>query len=109
MSWADLRELRKQGMAPSFPVVITTGSYPRALGELGCLVIQHKAGDPFPAELLEDIRVWCFLGGCDRGQAVVKAMASKGVKPAEFKSWCECSQRLDSMPVRCEVGREWQH
>src|SRR5678815_1791769 len=100
MSWADLREIRRQGLRPSLPVVIVSGPAPmRLLREEGCLLIEHKPGESFHAELLEDLRVWLFLGNCNRAQAVVCAMNIRGVQPRELNAWCECGKRFDSRPV----------
>jgi len=109
-TWADLRAIRQQGLKPSLPVVVTTdGKRPASLlAEEGCLVVKHQPGEQFPAELLEGLRVWLFVGNCDRSQRVQMLMASKGVKPAEFNAWCECSKRFDSSPVCCKVAHEWQ-
>lgn len=109
-TWSDLRDLRAHGLRPSLPVIVTTdGKRPSWFMEQeGCLVIRHAAGEPFAAELLEGLRVWLFLGGCDRGQAVVRSCVAKGVVPAELRSWCLCMARLESNPPGCEVVREWQ-
>jgi hypothetical protein len=109
-TWADLRELRAQGLKPSLPVVISSDGRPPAhmLAEEGCLVIRHNAGEMFHVELLEGLRVIAFLGTCNRAQAVVKLMNARGVQPEEFRAWCDCQKRLDSMPVDCEVVKSWQ-
>lgn len=109
MTWDDLRQLRAAGLKPSLPVMVATkpGSLGRLLDSEGFAVLEVKAGEPFHAELLDDLDVLLFLGNCDRASAVVKAMRAKSVKPERLRTWCECSQQLDSSPVRCEVAREW--
>lgn len=110
MNWQDLRELRKAGMRPSLPVVVTVdGKRPaHLLASEGCMVIQHKPGDQFPVELLDGLRVWLFLRSCGRAQSVQALMVARNVKAAEIATWCECSQTFERCPVRCEVAREWQ-
>jgi len=108
-SWADLAELRRNGLRPGFPVVITTNP-DRAtytLSDIGAMVIRHNPGDVFPVELLAGLRAWLFLGSCDRAQAVIRAARVKGV---EFvvEAWCECAKRLDSQPVPCATAAEWE-
>ena len=108
-TWADLRKIRAAGLKPSLPIVVTVdGSRPAGLlAEEGCLVIRHSPGEPFHVELLEGLRVWLFLGSCDRAQSVVKMCAAKGCRPSELGSWCVCTRRMDWQPVRCEVAAEW--
>lgn len=109
-TWADLREMREQGLRPSLPVIVTVdGKRPAGvLAEQGCLVIRHKPGEVFHVELLAGLRVWLFLGSCDRAQAVLAAMKSKAVHIAELRAWCPCEQRLDPAPTGCELAREWR-
>jgi hypothetical protein len=109
-TWADLREIRRQGMRPSLPVVVTTdGQRPTwLLAEEGCLVIRHNAGETFHVELLDGLRVWLFIGNCDRASAVVSLMGAKGIRPSELGSWCPCMGRMDFQPVHCEVAKSWQ-
>lgn len=108
MTWDDLKQLRAQGLKPSMPVIVALrfDAVPQMLAEEGCGVIVQKPGEPFPAELLDGLRVWLFTG-CDKASNVVKAMVSKGVRPAEFCAWCECFNRMDSQPVHCEVAKQW--
>lgn len=108
-TWADLRALRDQGLKPSLPVVITVdGKRPAwVLETLGCLVIKHEPGEVFHAELLDGLRVWLFLGNCDRAQSVVKAMKAKSVQPAQLSAWCPCRQALESSPVGCVISQAW--
>lgn len=109
-TWDDLRELRRNGLKPSLPVIVMTDDRKPShlLQEEGCLVVLHKAGEPFHVELLDGLRVWLFLRSCDRAQTVIRAMNAKDVKPAEFASWCECARCFDSQPVCCEVAKQWQ-
>lgn len=110
MNWQDLRQLRAQGLKPSLPVMVTT--HPSSLARLldceGFAVLVHKPGETFHAELLDDLRVLLFLDTCTQAQGVVKALRSKGSKPAELRSWCQCLHRLESSPVCCKVAQEWQ-
>jgi hypothetical protein len=110
MSWDNLRQLRRQGLKPSLPVVVMTdaGKPSRLLAEEGCMVIVHKPGEAFHVELLDGLRVWLFLRSCDRAQAVIRTMNHRGVQPSELRSWCECMARMDSQPVCCEVAKSWQ-
>ena len=110
MSWDNLRQMRQSGLRPKLPVVVTVdGKRPASLlSDLGCLIVQHRAGEKFPAELLDGLRVWLFLGNCGRAQKVGVMMAEKGIRPAEFQAWCECSKQFDRLPVSCEVAHEWQ-
>ncbi len=109
MTWNDLRELRRKGMRPSLPVVVSVDDFPPTglFAEEGCMVIQHKPGEVLPVELLEGLMVWLFLRSCGRAQAVMRAMGNRGVK-ADCQAWCECMKRMDAMPVRCEVAQSWQ-
>lgn len=109
MNWADLRLMREQGLKPSLPVIVTTrmDRLARTFADGGCGVIEHKPGTPFHAELLDGLNVWLFTGSCDRANSVVRAMNAKGVTPASLKSWCECSQSLQSNPVPCATAKEW--
>jgi hypothetical protein len=109
MSWDTLQQLRKKGLKPSLPVVVTTdGKRPAWLLEsIGCLVVKHESGQAFPVKLLDGLQVWLFLGNCDRAQAVVRAMKAKGVVPSQLRAWCPCAGAMDSMPVNCDVAREW--
>jgi hypothetical protein len=109
MTWDDLRMLRAQGLKPSLPVMVATspGRLGRLLDGEGFAVLQVKSGEPFHAELLDDLDVLLFLGSCDRASAVAKAMQAKAVKPKRLRTWCPCFERLDSQPVRCEIAKEW--
>ena len=107
MTWDDLRQLRAQGLAPSFPVIVTTKSDCWTYAEIGCAVLKHEPGEPFPVELLDGLRVLLFLGDCDRASNVIRAMVAKGVKPSELSAWCQCFKRLDFQSVHCEVAQQW--
>jgi hypothetical protein len=110
-TWAELRELRNAGLAPTLPVVITTRHdiwrLMRHLIEHGWLVVMHKPGDPFPVELLAGLDVVLFLDSCDQAQAVIRQLKERGVQVASLGAWCPCFQRMDYQPVCCEVAREW--
>ncbi|HEX2652105.1 MAG TPA: hypothetical protein VHN11_00445 [Xanthobacteraceae bacterium] len=109
MNWDDLRQMRAQGLKPALPLIVTVHAdrVARTLADEGCGVIVHRSGDRLPVELLDGLWVWLFLGNCDRGQAVVRAMSAKQVRPAELLCWCECGKRFDSQPVTCETARAW--
>jgi hypothetical protein len=109
MTWDDLRLMRAQGLRPVLPLIVTVYAdrLARTLMDEGCAVIVHQSGEPFPVELLDELWVWLFLGNCDRGQAVVRAMNAKSIRPAELLCWCECGKRFDSNPVCCEVAKQW--
>lgn len=108
-TWADLRELRRNGMKPALPVIVTTtGQAPaRTLADEGCLVIRHNPGEVFHGELLDGLRVWLFVGNCDRATAVVRSLLAGGIKPTQLAAWCPCFGRMDFQPVSCEVAAEW--
>lgn len=108
MTWDDLRELRRQGLKPSLPVLVTTANDARTYADEGFAVIRHSPGQPFPVELLDGLRVMLFLGNCDRASAVVRVMAMRGVKPAELMAWCGCFGRVDRQPVSCETAQAWE-
>lgn len=108
MTWDDLRELRRQGLRPSLPVLVTTANDCRTFEREGFAVVRHEPGKPFPAELLDGLRVMLFLGSCDRASAVVQLMASREVRPAELRTWCECYRRLDCGAVSCETAQMWE-
>jgi hypothetical protein len=108
-TWNDLRELRAVGMAPGLPLVVAVGE-PRLMqnvGDIGAMVVQHRPGEVFPVELLAGLRVWLFLGSCDRSVAVIRALKIKGVEVEELRTWCPCNRRLVSMPVACDVEAAW--
>jgi hypothetical protein len=107
-SWSDLEALRRQGLRPGFPVMVTTNPdrMTWTLAEIGAMVIHHRPGDVFPVELLAGLRVWLFLGSCDRAQAVVRTANRKGVEFA-LEAWCECARSLDPQPVGCSTAAEW--
>lgn len=107
MNWQDLREIRRKGLKPSLPVLVTTRKDCWTYAELGFAVVHHEAGKPFPAELLDGLRVLLFLGDCDKAQAVVRMLRARQVKPAELRTWCPCYARLDRSPVSCEVNAQW--
>jgi hypothetical protein len=109
MNWDDLRQMRRQGLRPKLPVIVTVHEdrLARTLSAEGCGVIVVKSGEPFHVELLEGLRVWLFLGNCDRAQAVVRALNAKGVQLAELQSWCECEKSFSAQPVRCQVAMDW--
>lgn len=77
------------------------------LADIGAMVIRHRPGEKFHVELLAGLRVWLFLGSCDRAQAVVRTANRKGVEFA-VEAWCECAKRLDSQPVPCATAAEWE-
>lgn len=108
MNWADLRELRRQGLKPSLPVLVTTANDCRTYEAEGFAVVRHSPGEPFPAELLDGLRVVLFLGNCDRAASVVRAMHAKDVTPAELRTWCACFGRLDSCVCSCETVKAWE-
>jgi hypothetical protein len=108
MNWADLQELRRQGLKPSLPVLVTTARDCRTYDEEGFAVIRHSPGQPFPAELLDGLRVMLFLGNCDRAASVVRAIQTKGVTPVELRTWCACFGRLDSCICSCATVHMWE-
>lgn len=108
MNWGDLRDLRSRGLKPTLPVIVTTRNDCRTYAEEGFAVINHSPGEPFPAELLDGLRVVLFLGNCDRAAAVARLMVSQDVKPAELRTWCTCFERLDSCVCSCETVHQWQ-
>lgn len=108
MTWDDLRKLRRQGLRPSLPVLITTANDCWTYHHEGFAVIRHAPGQPFHVELLHGLRVVLFLGNCDRASAVIRAMNAKSVKPAELRAWCACFERLDSAPVSCATANAWE-
>lgn len=108
MNWDDLRELRKQGLKPSLPVIVTTKRDCWTYAQEGFAVVQHSPGEPFPAELLDGLRVVLFLGNCDRAASVVRAMQAKGVMPVELRTWCACFERLDSCVCSCATVKAWE-
>lgn len=107
MTWDDLRELRRNGMRPALPVLVTTANDCHTYEQEGFAVVRHEAGKPFPVELLDGLRVLLFLGSCDRASAVVRAMVNREVRPAELRAWCECFRVLDGKPMRCETVQQW--
>lgn len=108
MNWGDLRELRRQGLKPSLPVLVTTAGDCRTYAEEGFAVIRHKAGEPFPVELLDGLRVLLFLGSCDRAAKVAVLMREKGIAPVELRTWCTCYGRLDSCICSCATVHMWE-
>lgn len=108
MNWTDLRELRRQGLKPSLPVLVTTARDCRTYEDEGFAVIRHSPGEPFPAELLDGLRVVLFLGNCDRAASVVRAMQAKGVMPVELRTWCTCYGKLDSCICSCATVHAWE-
>lgn len=108
-TWNDLRELRANGMKPGFPVIVTTerGIVERNFGDIGAMVIRHEPGTPMPVELLSGLQVWLLLGCCDRGQAVIRVMNAKGVRPQDLQCWCYCAHELRSNPIGCEIDQFW--
>lgn len=98
MTWDDLRAMREQGQRPALPVAVTTkGWHWRSLADIGCMVIEHRAGERFPVELTEGLPVLLFLD-CRQAQAVAKLFRSKGQWPASVQSWCECRKSLTCAP-----------
>lgn len=108
MTWDDLRLLRQQGLRPSLPLLVTVRDSCRTYAEEGFAVVRHSPGEPFPAELLDGLRVVLFLGNCDRAASVVRAIVAKDVKPAELRTWCTCFDRLDSCVCSCATVRDWE-
>jgi hypothetical protein len=98
MTWDDLRRLREQGHRPSLPVAVTTHGWTwRGLGEIGCMVIEHKPGEPFPVDLTEGLSVLLFLN-CAQAQAVARLFRSRNRWPASVRSWCACRKELTVAP-----------
>lgn len=108
-TWNDLRELRAVGLRPGFPLVVAVGEQRlmENLGDIGAMTVQHRPGEPFPVELLAGLRVWLFLGSCDRAVSVFRLLKAKGIECEEVQAWCPCNRRLTTMPVPCEVEAAW--
>lgn len=108
-TWADLANLREAGLRPGLPLIITTYRDSRIANfeEMGCMVIMHTAGTKFHVELLEGLRVWLFLGGCEKPAAIARLAKVKGTQPEELCCWCECHKTLVANPVGCTLEEEW--
>jgi hypothetical protein len=108
-TWQDLRTLRQTGQRPTLPVIVSIGHYhmDKNMKAAGCMVIDHKAGQPFHGELLQGLRVLLFVGRCERAQLVAKSLLAKNVEPAELQVWCACMQGLTRSPASCELNEQW--
>lgn len=108
MSWEDLRELRERGQRPALPVCVTTDFWRcRDRAEAGALVIVHKAGERFEAQLLDGLEVELFLDGCAQTSAVARLIREREVAPASVVAWCKCWGELGSFWNRdCSTGAE---
>lgn len=109
-TWQDLQQLRAQGIKPTLPVIVTTGHWQmeRNLREVGCMTITHKPGQPLPAKLLQGLRVWLFVGNCDRRNNVARVLAANEAQPAQLLAWCDCTKTLTQCGAVCERNRDWK-
>lgn len=104
-TWDDLRVLRQAGQQPYLRMFVTTNpQFARTMTWVGCAAVYHKAGEPMPVELLDDLDVILDLGTCERAGLVWDLMQRKGVKPSRCQTWCPCSRSLSVQAIRCETA-----
>jgi len=105
--WDILRELRRTGRKPAFPVFLTDSQrFLTNLEATGCFVIHHRAGQRMPAELLEGLDVRLHFFKCDMGGRVKQFLDGKGVKPASLQVFCQCSGEYSVACAPCDDGSE---
>jgi hypothetical protein len=105
--WETLRQLRKAGKRPTFPLYLTDSwMFSRNLGDAGAMVITHPPGLPMPVELLDGLDVRLHFAACDKGGRVVNLIRAKGVKPQSLQVWCDCACGYTVAAGPCDDGSE---
>ena len=84
LTWAELQNIRAQGLRPAMPIVLTRSRLGRAMWETLPIITL----DDRPAlELLSGLRVWLFTG-CVGAAELIHEMRERDVWCAELLSWC---------------------
>ena len=104
VDWEALRMLRWSGRKPALPVIVTTKrELPPKFDGVGCMVILHRSGEPFPAALLRDLRVMAFFDVCADATKVARIFDKLDCWPASFQVWCECGSSMTILPTNCKT------
>lgn len=104
-SWPELADLRQHGYRPTLRMFVTTDpTFARRMTWVGCVAVLHKAGEPMPVELLDDLDVILDLGRCERAESVMRLMRERNVVPARVQVWCGCDGGLSIAPRSCAVA-----
>lgn len=102
ITWADLADLRRQGLKPAFKVIVASKmNLPPQLSTLNAVVIHHEAGQAPPINLLEGLEVIAWFANCELAGKFFNWATRKGVKFASYSAWCGCGGNLTSVAFDC--------
>ena len=105
--WELLRQLRKSGRKPAFPVFITDSQrFLYNLESTGCFVLLHGVGAKMPAELLEGLDVRLHFFNCELGGRIKRFLDRKEVTPASLQVFCQCSGEYTMCCAPCDDGSD---
>ncbi len=103
IGWDSLRLLRSHGQRPSLPVIVTSHRWlPNRLWGVGCLVVYHPPGTPFPVRLLDGLDVILMLERCELAEFVQRLADTRGVQFARLRTWCACERALNVSTCDCK-------
>jgi hypothetical protein len=105
MTFDDLRALRENGQRPVKLVIAT--SWGNCAETEGVMVVIHRRGEPFAAELLHGLDVELRFDDCAQATAVGRMLKARGVQPTRVHAWCRCEDFSGAFwSPDCKAGDE---